>query len=79
MTREDIEELKEIFVTRQECDEKNDALQEGQHNIDKRLAVIEALQDRQYQITKMVLGAVISTAVGLIAAAIYFAIQMGAV
>ena len=39
--REDVERLKEIFVTRQECDENMNGINEkiGQENI--RLAVIE--------------------------------------
>lgn len=73
-----IDALKEIFVTRQECDEKNDVIQEGQHNIDKRLSIIEALQDRQYKRTQAIFAAVIGNLATLILACIVFAIKMGA-
>ena len=39
--REDIDRLKEIFVTRQECDTNMDAVNEKVSREDTRLAVIE--------------------------------------
>lgn len=44
MENSDIERLKEIFVTRAECQENNTSVSRKFANDDKRLAVIEAYQ-----------------------------------
>lgn len=77
--KEDMNYLKEIFVTRQECDVKNDSIQESIHNIDKRLAIIENAQDRQYKRTSATFAAVIGNIATIVFACIAFAVKMGAV
>lgn len=75
----DISRLKEIFVTRQECDDKNDALQESVHSVDKRLSIIESQQDKQYQKSSATFAAVIGNIVTIVVACIILAIKMGAI
>ena len=55
----DIERLKEIFVTRKECQDDLDAADRKFANDDKRLAVIEAYQ-------KITLGVMSAVGVGVL-------------
>lgn len=71
----DIERLKEIFVTRKECDEKNSEVTESMNNIKVDLAVIKDNQNTQKWLSRTILGAVI----GLIVAAVWTLIVSGGV
>lgn len=59
LENEDIERLKEIFVTRKECDENIDHQNGKFANDDKRLAVIETYQ-------KITLGVMSAIGVGVL-------------
>ena len=54
LEEKDLERLKEIFVTRKECDETIDHQNRKFHNDDKRLHIIESYQ----KLTLRVLAAV---------------------
>lgn len=59
LEEKDIDRLKEIFVTRKECDETVDHQNNKFHNDDKRLAVIESYQ-------KITLGVLSAVGVGVL-------------
>lgn len=59
LEEKDIDRLKEIFVTRKECDETVDHQNHKFHNDDKRLAVIESYQ-------KITLGVLSAVGVGVL-------------
>lgn len=77
--RETIDELKEIFVTRQECDQKNTEITTAMGEIKTRLAVVETLIERSNKLQLIILTSVIGAIVTIIAACIVFAIRSGAV
>ena len=56
----DIERLKEIFVTRQECQEQKDAFESKITKELVRLAIIEADVKQQKWLTASVIGGVIT-------------------
>ena len=56
----DIERLKEIFVTRQECQEQKDTFESKMTKELVRLAVIEADVKQQKWLTASVIGGVIT-------------------
>ena len=62
----DIDRLKEIFVTRKECDEIQDKVNEYTHSIDKRLAIIENNSNKNQWLLKTILGAVITLVIGAV-------------
>lgn len=64
--REDIERLKEIFVTRQECDSTMDEVNKKLANDSTALALIEQKLDVITWVSKTTLAAVIVTIVGAI-------------
>lgn len=57
---ESIERLKEIFVTRKECDEKNEEIKSALQDVQVKLAVIEEYQKQTKWLVRTVLGAVIA-------------------
>lgn len=59
LEEKDLERLKEIFVTRRECDDTVDHQNKKFHNDDKRLAVIESYQ-------KITLGVLSAVGVGVL-------------
>ena len=63
---EDIERLKEIFVTRQECQDTNRELEEKIANDSKELAVIKQQLQTITWVSKTTLAAVIVAIVGAI-------------
>lgn len=71
---EDLEYLKEIFVTRQECDTRNDEVTQCMNNIKIDLAVIKDNLATQRSYTKAILTAII----GLIVAAVWNILTNGA-
>lgn len=60
----DIARLKEIFVTRQECDDKTDDINKKLANDSTELALIKQKLDTISWISKTTLGAVIVAIVG---------------
>lgn len=73
-----IDELKEIFVTRQECDAKNTEITTAIGEVKTRLAVVETLLERNNKIAMAIFTGVLTTLIGVIAACIVFAIKSGA-
>lgn len=67
---EDIERLKEIFVTRQECQDTNRELEEKIANDSKELAVIKQQLQTITWVSKTTLAAVIVAIVGAVMAMI---------
>jgi hypothetical protein len=67
---EDIERLKEIFVTRQECQDTNRELEEKIANDSTKLAVIEQELKTITWVSKTTLAAVIVAIVGAVMAMI---------
>lgn len=66
LEKEDIERLKEIFVTRQECDTITDEINKKLANDSTALALIEQKLDTITWVSKTTLAAVIVTIVGAI-------------
>jgi hypothetical protein len=63
--REDIERLKEIFVTRQECDTNMDGLQDKVEKENVKLAVIEQRLSTISWVLYAVAGGIIATIIKL--------------
>lgn len=68
--KEDIERLKEIFVTRQECDNTMEDVNKKLANDSTELALIKQKLDTITWVSKTTLGAVIVAIVGAIMALI---------
>ena len=68
--REDIDRLKEIFVTRQECDTITDDINKKLSNDSTELALIKQKLDTITWVSKTTLAAVIVAIVGAIMALI---------
>lgn len=66
LEKEDVERLKEIFVTRQECDTKSKEFTDGMNSIKIDLAVIKDNQLQNKWLSKTILAAVISLVVAAI-------------
>lgn len=64
--REDIDRLKEIFVTRKECDETTDDINKKLANDSKELALIKQTLGTISWVSKTTLAAVIAVIVGAI-------------
>lgn len=64
--KDDIDRLKEIFVTRQECDDKTDDINKKLSNDATELALIKAKLDTISWVSKTTLGAVIVALVGVV-------------
>ena len=64
--KEDIERLKEIFVTRQECDSVTDEINKKLANDSTELALIRQKLDTITWVSKTTLAAVIAVIVGAI-------------
>lgn len=62
----DIERLKEIFVTRQECDDKTDDINKKLANDSTELALIKQKLDTITWVSKTTLASVIAVIVGAI-------------
>lgn len=67
---EDIARLKEIFVTRQECQDTNDEINRKLSNDSTELALIKQKLDTIGWVSKTTLGAVIVAIVGAVMALI---------
>ena len=63
---QDIERLKEIFVTRRECDNVTDEINKKLANDNTELALIKQKLDTISWVSKTTLGAVIAVIVGAI-------------
>ena len=70
LEREDIDRLKEIFVTRQECDSSMDEVNKKLANDSTELALIKQKLDTITWVSKTTLGAVIVAIIGAILALI---------
>ena len=68
---EDIERLKEIFVTRQECNDTNEEINKKLANDSTELALIKQQLDTISWVSKTTLGAVIVAIVGAVMALIF--------
>lgn len=68
--RDDIERLKEIFVTRQECDSTTDDINKKLSNDATELALIKQKLDTITWVSKTTLGAVLVAIVGAVMALI---------
>ena len=66
LDKEDIARLKEIFVTRQECDDKTEEINKKLANDSRELALIKQSLDTISWVSKTTLGAVIVVIVGAI-------------
>ena len=66
LENEDIQRLKEIFVTRQECNTTTDSIDKKLSNDSTELALIKQQLDTISWVAKTTLGAVIAALVGLI-------------
>ena len=64
--RDDMERLKEVFVTRAECDTHIDDVNKRLANDSTELALIKAKLDQISWVSKTTLGAVIVALVGVI-------------
>lgn len=71
----DIERLREIFVTRKECDEKTESTEQQMHRMETKLAVIEENTNQQKWLVKTILGGVI----GLIVTAVWSLLAKGGI
>lgn len=69
--REDIDRLKEIFVTRLECDTITDDINKKLANDSTELALIKQKLDTISWVSKTTLGAVVVTIVGAILSLIF--------
>ncbi len=67
----DIERLKEIFVTRQECNDTNEEINKKLANDSTELALIKQQLNTISWVSKTTLGAVIVAIVGAIMALIF--------
>ena len=70
LAAEDIERLKEIFVTRQECQTTNDEINKKLANDSTELALIKQQLNTISWVSKTTLGAVIVAIVGAVMAMI---------
>ena len=70
LAAEDIERLKEIFVTRQECQDTNEEINKNLANDSTELALIKQQLNTISWISKTTLGAVIVAIVGTVMAMI---------
>ena len=70
LEREDIDRLKEIFVTRQECQDTNEEINKKLANDSTELAVIKKQLETISWVSKTTLGAVLVAIVGAIMALI---------
>lgn len=70
LEREDIDRLKEIFVTRAECTETNEEINKKLANDSTELAVIKKQLETISWVSKTTLGAVVVAIVGAIMALI---------
>ena len=70
LAAEDIERLKEIFVTRQECQDTNEEINKKLANDSTELALIKQQLNTISWVSKTTLGAVIVAIVGAIMAMI---------
>ena len=68
--KEDIERLKDIFVTRMECDTITDDINKKLANDSKALALIEQKLDSVTWLSKTILAAVLCAIVGAVLAQI---------
>ena len=68
LEREDIDRLKEIFVTRQECQDTNEEINKKLANDSTELAVIKKQLETIAWVSKTTLGAVIVAIVGAVMA-----------
>lgn len=66
--REDIDRLKEIFVTRQECDSTNDEINKKLNHDSTELALIKQQLSSVLWIGKTTLGTILTAIVGAIIA-----------
>lgn len=67
----DIERLKEIFVTKDKCDEKSDSIEKRLSSGDTKFALIEQQLSVISWVSKTTLGAVILAIVGAILSLIF--------
>lgn len=74
-----LDRVKEICVTRKECDEKNVGVNTTINSINTRLTVIEASLKRQEKQSNAILTAVVGSVVAILVACVVFAIKGGAV
>lgn len=70
LEKEDIDRLKEIFVTRQECDTTTDDIKTELSNDSTELALIKSKLDTITWLSKAILSAVVVAIVGAVMALI---------
>lgn len=70
LEKEDIDRLKEIFVTRQECDDKTDEINKKLANDSTELALIKSDVSTIKWIAKTTLAAIIVAIIGAVMALI---------
>lgn len=70
LEKEDIDRLKEIFVTRQECDDKTDEINKKLANDSTELALIKSDVSTIKWIAKTTLAAIIVSIIGAVMALI---------
>lgn len=73
LEKEDIDQLKEIFVTRKECDATTEKTNEDIHRIDTRLSIIENNSNKSQWLLKAILTAII----GLVVASVWNVVTTG--
>ena len=66
LERDDMERLREVFVTRAECDQKTDDINKKLNNDATELALIKAQLNTISWVSKTTLGAVIVALVGVV-------------
>ena len=76
---EDIRRLDDRYVSKAECEIKNDKTQADISRMTTDLAVLRTLQEKSNKLQGVIATATISGIVGLIIAAIVWAIKQGAV
>ena len=74
-----IDRVKEICITRKECDDKNIGVNSTINSINTRLTVIEASLKRQEKQSNAILTAVVGSVVSILIACVVFAVKGGAV
>ena len=74
-----IDRVKEICITRKECDDKNIGVNSTINSINTRLTVIEASLKRQEKQSNAILTAVVGSVVSILIACVVFAVKGGAI
>lgn len=71
LDKDDLDRLKELFITRAECDEKTAEITKKQTDSEKELEVIKSKLDTLTWLSKTILAAVLVAIVGAVLAVVF--------